>query len=169
MKRQLTVFRVLTFILVPFAGLFGLMGLFALIVSLANPAALVSAFLMISFVIYTFTSLSFLTRGIDSGRPLKASLRDWIRVNAYVAAFMGIMSLLNLVSISLMGDAALRDYINKALEGQSNLPPMVNTAFFVTVVKILFGFMAVLSVVLLTHIVLNFRLMKLYRHLFAQP
>ncbi|MBV9986829.1 MAG: hypothetical protein JO301_04070 [Chitinophagaceae bacterium] len=169
MKKQLSVFRVLTFVLVPFAGLFAMMSVFSLLVALANPAALISGFMMVAFVIYTFTSLAFLTRGIDAGRPLKASLRDWIRVNAFVSAFMAGLSILEMVIFALMDDAVLRDYINKSLEGQSNLPPMVNTAFFLTVIKIIVGFMAVLSVILLTHIVLNFRLMKAYRHLFQQP
>lgn len=166
MKKEHSLFRVLTFILVPFGALMGLVGLFALAMALANLSALFSAFILVSFTIYVFTSLTFLTKGIDMGRPMKHSLRDWIRVNAYVSGFMAIMSLVNVASIMFMSDAGLQDFAEKFMQSQSNLPPMLNARFFVTTIKAAAWFMAVLSIVTLVHISLNFRLMKMYRNLF---
>ena len=99
MTKQLTVFRILTFILLPIASLFGVMDLMILPSALANPAILLIVFVLAAFVIYTFTSLRFLTKGIDIGRPCKPSLRDWIRVNAFASSFMGIMFLMNALSV----------------------------------------------------------------------
>lgn len=166
MKKEQSLFRVLTFILVPFGALMGLVGLFALAMALANISALFSAFIMIAFTIYVFTSLTFLTKGIDMGRPMKHSLRDWIRVNAYVSGFMAIMSLVNVASIMIMSDASLQEFSEKFMQSQSNLPPMLNKSFFVSAIKAAAWFMGILSIILLIHIYLNFRLMKMYRNLF---
>ena len=167
--KQLTIFRILSFILVPIAALFGILDLLVLLNALGNPAMLFIVFVIAAFVIYTFASLKFLVKGIDTGRPCSRSLRDWIRVNAYVAVFMGVMSLLNVVSILFMSETTLREFVTKALEAQANVPPMLNINLFVSIMKIAAGFMAFVSIVLLVHIVLNFRLMKLYNYLFQEP
>jgi len=167
--KQLTIFRILSFILVPIAALFGIMALVTLMTALANPSLLLVAFIFTAFVIYTFTSLSFLVKGIDTGRPLKPGLRDWIRVNAYVAGFMGIMCLMNVVSLLFMSESDLHEFVRKALAAQPNVPPMLNVELFVTVLKIAAWFMGFVSIVLLAHIRINFRLMKLYHHLFQEP
>ncbi len=167
--KQLTIFRILTFILVPIAAMFGFMDLLILVNALANPGFLFVAFIIAAFVIYTFTSLQFLTRGIDTGRPLKRSLRDWIRVNAYASGFMGIMSLVNASTMLFASDDAMRQLVTRALESQANLPPMLNVELFVKIMRAATWFMAFVSVVLLSHIVLNFRMMKKYQHLFVEP
>lgn len=167
--KQLTIFRILSFILVPIAALFGIMTLMTLLTALANPALLLIVFILAAFVIYTFTSLTFLVRGIDTGRPLKPGLRDWIRVNAYVAGFMGFMCLMNVISLAFMHESDLREYVGKAIAAQPNVPPMLNVELFVTVLKIAAWFMGFVSVILLIHIRINFRLMKLYQHLFHEP
>jgi hypothetical protein len=166
--KQLTIFRIFSFILVPIAALFGIMALLMLLTALANPSLLLIVFIMAAFVIYTFTSLSFLTRGIDTGRPLKPGLRDWIRVNAYVAGFMGIMCLMNVVSLLFMSESDLREFVSKAIAAQPNVPPGLNENLFMTVMKIAAWFLGFVSIILLVHIRINFRLMKLYHHLFRE-
>lgn len=167
--KQLTLFRILTFILIPLAALFGVIDFMMVATALANPAMLLPVFVLASFVIYTFTSLQFLTKGIDIGKPCKPSLRDWIRVNAFVSAFMGIMLLLNTLTIFFMNDSMLRQALSQILEKQVNVPPMLNIELFVKMMKLAAWFMLFISILLLGHIFLNFRLMKLYKHLFQEP
>ena len=119
-----------------------------------------------AFVIYTFTSLSFLVKGIDTGRPLKPGLRDWIRVNAYVSTFMGVTFLMNALSIFFTNDVTLRQYLSHFLETQPNVPTILTLDLFLTIMKGMAWFMLILSLALLTHIQLNFRLLKKYRFLF---
>lgn len=167
--KQLTLFRILTFTLLPIAAMFGFMDLLFLMVALANPAMLLIVFILAAFVIYTFTSLHFLTKGIDTGKPCKSSLRDWIRVNAFVSVFMGIMFLMNVLSVFFTNDVTLREYLAKALETQTNVPPMLNIDLFVKVMKWAAWVMLFISIALLTHIFLNFRIMKQYNYLFKEP
>jgi hypothetical protein len=164
--KQLTIFRILTFTLLPIAAMFGFFDLILLVSALANPAFLLVVFILAAFVIYTFSSLKFLTKGIDLNGPCKPSLRDWIRVNAYVSSFMGIMFLLNALSVFFTSDITLRQYLSQFLENQPNIPPMLNIELFMRIMKMVAYFMLFLSAVLLIHIILNFRIMKQYRHLF---
>jgi hypothetical protein len=164
--KELTVFRVLTFVLLPIAVLFGFFDLFVIISSLANPALLLVAFIMAAFVIYTFASLQFLTKGLDTGRPCKHSLRDWIRVNAFVSSFMGIMFLLNSLSVFFYGDIALRKFISDFLAMQPTVPTILTPDLFLKIMKIMAYFMLIVSSVLLVHIRLNFRILKKYSYLF---
>ncbi len=166
---QLTLFRILTFILLPLASIFGVIDFLMLATALANPAMLLPVFILAAFVIYTFASLRFLTKSIDINKPCKPSLRDWIRVNAFVSAFMGIMLLLNTLTIFFMSDIMLRQALTEILEKQVNVPPMLNIELFIKIMKLAAWFMLFVSVILLTHIILNFRLMKLYKHLFQEP
>ena len=167
--KQLTIFRILTFILLPIAAMFGFLDILVIVSALANPALLFVAFVMAAFVIYTFVSLNFLTKGIDTGRPCKPSLRDWIRVNAFASLFMGIMFLLNSVSIFVTSDLILRQYLSQFLETVPNKPAMLNIELFMTIMKAVAYFMFFLSIALLSHILLNFRIMKQYRYLFEAP
>jgi len=163
---QLTIFRILSFVLIPFAALFGLLDILIILSALANPAFLLFAFILAAFVIYTFASLKFLTKGIDISRPCKPSLRDWIRVNAYVSTFMGVTFLMNALSIFFTSDVILRQYLSHFLETQPNVPTILTLDLFLTIMKGMAWFMFVLSLALLTHIQLNFRLLKKYRFLF---
>lgn len=164
--KQLTIFRILTFTLLPIAVMFGFIDVLALFTALANPAIFLIVFIFTSFVIYTVVSLRFLTKSLDTGRPCKPSLRDWIRVNAFVSLFMGIMFLLNALSILFASDITLRQYIAQFRETQPNIPSILTPELFLTIMKGMGYFMFVISVILLAHILLNFRIMKQYASLF---
>lgn len=167
--KQLTIFRILTFILLPIAAMFGFMDLLFLFSALANPALLLVVFIIGAFVIYTFVSLQFLTRGIDTGRACKPGLRDWIRVNAFVSLFMGTMFLFNALSIFFTNDLTLRQFVSQFMQTQPNIPAMLNVELFMTIMKGMAYFMFFLSIILLVHIQLNFKLMKKYAHLLSEP
>lgn len=164
--KQLTVFRILTFILVPLAVLFGVMDLLMLLASLGNPAILLAVFVVTSFVIYTFASLRFLSRVIDTGRPATHSLRDWVRVNAYVASFMAIMMLMNAFTIFFMSDIALREYVQKFLDSQAGNPAHISEGMFISIMKACAWFFLFVGLILISHIRINFRLLRQYAGLF---
>jgi hypothetical protein len=134
---------------------------------MANPALLFIAFIIAAFVIYTFASLKFLTKGIDIATACNPSLRDWIRVNGFVASFLGTMFLLNSMSIFFTSDITLRQYLSQFLETVPNKPAMLNLELFLTIMKGMAYFMFFVSVVLLSHILINFKLMKQYQSLFG--
>lgn len=164
--KPLTLFRILTFILLPIGSLFGILALMMLGSALLNPAMLFPVFMLVSFVIYIFASLRFLTRVIDLTKPAKSSLRDWIRVNAAVSGFLGFMMLLNTLSIFFMSDITLREALGTILDKQPNVPAMLNLDLFIRIMKMAAWFMLFISVLVLTHIFLNLRLLKTYKWLF---
>jgi len=166
--KALTIFRILTFILIPIAALFGVMDFFMLFMALANPSMLFVVFVMAGFVIYSFASLYFLTRGIDINKPCKPSLKDWIKVNGYVAAFMGLTFLTNSIGIFLLSDADLKQFLGRFLESQPTVPPTFTTELFVQAMKMAAYFLLFVGILTLVHIPLNFRLLKKYGYLFNE-
>jgi hypothetical protein len=167
--KQLTIFRILTFILLPIAAVLGLLDVILIFSALANPAFLLVAFISGSFVIYTFVSLQFLTKNLETGRPAKPSVRDWIRVNAFVSLFMGVMFLMNSVSIFAMSDLSLRQFVMQYLEAQPNIPAKLNIEMFVSIMRGASYFLFFFSIILLAHIRINFRQLKKNAHLFGPP
>jgi hypothetical protein len=166
--KQLTIFRILTFILVPIAVLFGVMSLVCIVNSFSSLAFLLIAFIFGAFVIYTFSSLIFLNRGLDKQRVCNPSLRDWIKVNAYVSTFMGVMMLMNTLTIFSTGDITLRQALSQMLETQpANMRPKISLELYLTMIKAIAWFMFFFSLILLTHIQLNFRIIKKNPHLFG--
>lgn len=163
---QFNLFRILTYVLVPISAFFGFMAVLMILPALANPPFLLVVFLCACMVIYVFSTLKFLTRGIERNTPCKPSLRDWIRVNAYVCMVTGFMIFLNSAGILMLGPVALRDFVTQALENQPNIPTGYDTEFFVGMIKIVAGCLLFISIILVIHIFINFRLMKTYRHVF---
>src|SRR3954453_10388601 len=120
MKTMLVVYRILTFILLPIAALMGFIDISLLLMALANPAALLPVFAIACIVIYIFTSLSFLTKGITDGRQCKPSLRDWIRVNAYVSIAFGGLGIIEYITL-LKNKNIAAEVIKQAMQ-QQNIP-----------------------------------------------
>ena len=167
--KQLTIFRILSFILLPIAALFGGIGFFVLLMALANPEMFLLVFLLAGFVIYTFSSLKFLIKAIDTDRPCKPGLRDWIRVNAFVSIFLGVMFLNGALVIFFSGNAQLRKLYDQTLELQPNMPTIMNFNMYLSMMHAAAYFFLFISIILLVHIPLNFRVMKKYRYLFNAP
>lgn len=163
---QLTIYRILTYILVPIAAFFGLMGFLILIPAIGNPPMWFMLFLFASIVIYTIKSLKFLKSGIERNAACKPNLRDWIRVNAFVCMGMGAMFLFNAIGIYMLGPIALREFVERAIESQPNLPEGINPDLFVSVIKGVAGFMLFVSIIILIHVILTFSMLKKFGHLF---
>lgn len=166
--KALTIFRILTFVLLPIAALFGVIDFFMLFSALANPAMLFVVFIMAGFVIYTFASLRFLTKGIDLNKPCKPGLKDWIKVNGYVSIFLGVSFLMNALTVFFSSEASLRQILKQFLETQPNVPAMLTPELFIYMMKIAAYFLLFVSVVVLAHIPINFRLLKQYAYLFEE-
>ena len=85
---NLKLYKILTYILLPIGYLFGLIDVLFFMSALANPATLIFVFVIACLVIYTLTSYKFYKQGILNEQILKAKLKDWIKVNAYVSLFL---------------------------------------------------------------------------------
>lgn len=166
---QLTIFKVISFLLVPVALLFGLMSVLVLIMALsANPALLLMAFAMACFVIYVFASLYFLMFSISNERPCKSSLKDWIKVNAYGSLFISVLFLMNATAVFFINDINLRQIISEMMEQQPEISGKITLDVFIKMFKVIAGFMFTISALTITHILINFKLLKRYDYLFSK-
>jgi hypothetical protein len=165
--KQLTIYRLLTYILLPFASFFAVMDLIMLMSALGNPSLLFAVFLIAAFCIYVFASMLFMTRHIDRNQHAKPSLKDWVKVNAYASLFLGFQFLISAVGIFYMGEHDLRTVVDKFLETQPNMPSNINVTLFVQIMRGAAYFLFFFAFVLLVHITMGLRLLKQYAYLFA--
>lgn len=167
--RSLKIFRILTYIMIPIACLLGLMGFLILIPALLNPSMWLMLFLFASIVIYTFSSFKFLTSGIERNTRCKPSLKDWIKVNAYVSLVMGGMFFINAIGILSLGPEALSDFVTQMIDAQPNLPKGIKPEFIISLLKTVAGCMLLFSIIIIAHVILALGMVKKFGHLFTTP
>ena len=160
-------YRILTYALLPIAALLGLGALMFLMMALANPALFLPVFTTAATVIYIVASLIFLQTAILGNKACKKSLRDWIRVNAFVAIVVAAGSLMQ--GISLLRDPTVvkameEQYSAMAAQSGNDAPLPFDMAVLMRAVA---WFVIGFAVALITHILLGFRLLKQYAGYFA--
>lgn len=155
------IFKILTYLLLPIGFLFGMMGVMMLVIAISNPQILLPLFLMVCFAIYIFTSFRF-TQLISAGQPLSMKLRDWIRVNGYVCIFMSLMFLLNAAAIIFLPEQKLQEMIQPTIDSMGNLAGGVTAEQMVSKLQSFSFFLMAMSSFLLLHLLLNFRLQKIF-------
>lgn len=167
--RSLKIFRILSYIMLPIGALFGLITLITLIPALMNPSMWLMLFLFSSIVIYTFTSFKFLNNGIERNARCKPSLKDWIKVNAYVSLVIGGMFFINAIGILSLGPVALSDLVTQMIESQPNLPKGMRPDLIISLLKTVAGCMLVISIIVIAHVILTLGMLKKFGHLFTIP
>ena len=165
--KKFTLFRILSYTLLPFAIFFGFMNFFFIASAFANPSIFFLAFLIAGFCIYTFSNLIFLTRHIDTGIHAKSSLKDWIKVNAYATLILGFMFLINALGIFFMPEATLRTTISKFLDEVPNLPPQMNVSIFIKILRGVSYFLFFFSILTLVQVFMSLKLLKQFAPLFT--
>jgi hypothetical protein len=164
---MIVLYRILTYILLPFAVFFGLLAIIAFFVALGNPALFLGVFMLVAFSIYSFCSFRFLHQGILTGRPLKTKLRDWIKVNAYVALPFAVLNFMQSFAV-INNPELLSEGVKEMLEMQQRMGvPAQAAAPYNQILMASLYIMLVVAVVLLLHILLSFSLLKKYQHLFV--
>ena len=164
---RLTIYRVISYALLPVGVVLGLATIFALTFALGNLAMLLPVFLTGATVVYIFASFSFLQKGIDRHVVSKHSFKDFIKVNAYVALFFSILGLMQGIMI-LLNPEASKLLIDNMKTMQPDNAQALDVAKLMKVLKAVLYFMIVLSSLLLFHIWSTFKYFKLYPDLFRK-
>jgi hypothetical protein len=164
MKSTITLYRIFSYILIIIGVFIGIGVLISLLVALANPALLLNVFVGAAVVMYSFSSFLFLTNGINRNKQLKPGMKDFIRVNAFVAIVFGIMNIFQAITV-ITNPSVLNEAIKQ-------LPQMPNaqhlpTGMILKVMKAVIWFLLFYAIILLIHIQITFRLLKQYAHLFG--
>ncbi len=115
--------------------------------------------------LYIFTSSYFFFTGVQKAKPCKPSLKEWIKANAIVSIlFAALMFLCSLaIMVALTNPQIFTEAMKQmpANRSQGLTPVQIQEAF-----KIFAAIMLPLSIILVVHIILTFRLLKLYNHVF---
>lgn len=167
----LKIYRILTFILLPFA-LFLIINIAgSLLISLGNPLMLLSNFILACLPIYIFTSSYFLLFGIFKAKNCKSSLKDWIKINSYISIIFSLLMIIGSAAIllALNNQAMQKELIDKiATQQMSGLPNKMPVAQILQLLKTSVSIMLPFSIILLVHIAFTYRNLKLYKHLFDE-
>ncbi|HWB24699.1 MAG TPA: hypothetical protein VG738_04425 [Chitinophagaceae bacterium] len=167
MKPNFVFYRLITFILLPIAGLNAISIIGTIPAALGNPLMLIGVFINFAIIAYTFTSFIFFIRGILSDKPQKASLKDWIKVNAFVTIFYSgfilLAAAIYLSSPQMQKMAA--DNYPKLKEAMG--PQAVDKETFLKFLHWGLIFFGGYSALLLTHVIITLRLLKKYASLFV--
>lgn len=94
------IYSIITYLLLLPASFLGLICMFLLLASLAtfSPQPLLLLFIVGSVVVYSFCVNIFNHKVLVQGKPVKAKLKDWIKVNAFVAGVFAVYSFSGLVT-----------------------------------------------------------------------
>ena len=166
MPKNLKLYIVLSYLLIPISLFFAFLDVALLITALANPGTLIMVFIIACLVIYTFVSFKFLKLGIQREQTQSHKLKDWIKLNAYVSLFLCSLFFINSISILVSTNATLQIFIDEFLQQQSNLPAAFNSAFILNLLRGLAVFLLVVSTIGLLHIRTTLKLVKEYDYLF---
>jgi hypothetical protein len=160
---MLTVYRILSYLLLPVAALFGLATLVGLLLALGNFSVLLSVFACGATTIYIIASFMFLQRVVESKQTVKRSLRDWVRANAFVAVFFSVLMVVQSVVLLAKPELMQAGVQQMAQMQQMPMPPE-------TIMKTMKGTMLAMQaigIVLLVHIGMGFRLLRLHQSQFV--
>lgn len=158
-------YRILSYVLLVVAAIFGIAALFALLIALSNPALLLSVFVIVAVVIYSIASFLFLINGINGNRQLQPKLRDWIKVNAYVALVFVLMNIFQSVAV-LQNPAVLYEAVKQVSDMQQSKSPL-SADFMLRIMKAVVWVLLFYAIILGIHISFTFRYLKQYAHRFG--
>jgi hypothetical protein len=161
---MITVYRILSFILLFFAFFLALGVLMMLGLAFSNPAILFTLFIVSAVVLYSFSSYQFLRKGISGGQSFKKSKKDFIKVNAYVALFFACINFIQSFTV-ILDPKLLSDMLKQVSTIQQQATGMSGDQLFAFIKMVLWIFLFY-ALALGAHIYFTFRFLKQYRGLF---
>lgn len=164
------IYKILTYLLYPFAFLFAINVVSSFFVALSNPVLLIMVFLIACIPLYVFFSSKFFFLGILQAKPCKKSLKDLIIVNAVVSILFSLFILLGCLMVMSVID---NPDVFKEMTAQMTQMQQQAFAKFTPqeIIKILKMFVAIFvpfSLILITHTILTFNLLKRFNHIFTE-
>ena len=167
MNAKLIVYRLITFILLPIAGINAIGVLGILPTAFGSPMVLILVVIYSTIIVYTFASFIFFIKGVQNGKTLKPTLRDLVKINAYITAAVALIILIidAFYFISPVQQKAVYDNLAK-LPSSMN-PNNVSKEELVHTFRSALIFFGAYSAVLLFHIIITLQLIKKHKALFS--
>ena len=99
---------------------------------------------------------------MNAAQEISKSLRDWMRVNAYVCIFMSILFIMNTAVIIYLPHQQLETLLQPSIDIMGNMANGISIERLIHYMKNFSIFMLIMCILLLVHIFLNFRLQRSY-------
>lgn len=167
---MIRLYKILTFLLQPVGFMILMSSASSLLASTMNPQFLLVSAIGICIFLYTFFSFRFSIKAVIGNQPVKAKLKDWIKVNSYVTLIQAIFVLFLVIMVLYFVPADLfkstfRSMYDMLQEqpGQQNFGTFPE---FLKSMRVLFGVMGVVELLLAVHVILTWRMLKGYREYF---
>jgi len=161
---MLTVYRAISYLLLMVACFLTLSILLSLGVALANPPLLLPVFLLCGVVLYSFSSFQFLNKGIRAGQKMKVGRKDFIKVNAFVSLFFGVMIIVQVVTF-IANPELLKEMMNQLATIPEAGMTISKEQMYVVMQSVLW-FLLIYAIALVVHIQFTFRLLKTHASVF---
>lgn len=155
-------YRVLGFIINVFALFIAMALVFIIPASLTVPPLWLPVFMFVAIVLYTWFSQKFQRLVLIQQKPVRASLRDWIRVNGFVTIVSCILNISPIIAL-LRNPAA---YIAAMKAALTQLGPQYEQSFKPESLTSVAIVMVVYLLILLVHVLWTFALIKKNREFF---
>ncbi len=168
---MIKLYKILTFLLQPVAYMLLMMSVSSLVMSGLNPQFLLFGAVGVCIFIYAFLCFRFTAKGIIGNQPLKAKLKDWIKVNSYVTLLQAVFMLFAVVMALYVIPKNTFDTTFKTMyemvqqQGQQDVG---SYEAFTKYMRTMFGVVGIIELVLLVHIFLTWRVLKAYREYFSE-
>jgi len=167
MARKLVFYSFLTFVILPMSAILGVMCIIILWSAFGNPTAMIDVAILATFVLYSFSAFSFLTRGVQNGKPFKASFKDFIKVNGYVALIVSVLVVVTAV-LYFTWPAFKNTAITELMKKQAAQPNGFDAVHLNAMLsKVLYG-LGSYCILVSTHIIISLQLMRQYGNLFVK-
>lgn len=159
-----TVYKILTYLLVPVGLLFALTTVLLFAAAIENPQLLLGLFMIACTAIYIFVSFYLVVAGINQNKEVGASTKKWLIANGLVTGVY--TSIMFFSCITLVGNQENMDNFISMFMDSINKPDTISNEEMLKILKSSITIALALSLILLVHTVLTFRILKMYKHLF---
>ena len=141
-------YRILGLIINSMAMLITISLVFSIRLFVSSPVTLLSAFLMVALILYSWYSSRFYREVLQQQKTVKPGLKDMVRVNGIVTLIFSSLVVLNV--LILLGNPAL---FTESIKGYGVEMPLKNVTGF-------FYAMLIYALILLVHVIWTFRLLR---------
>ncbi len=152
----MVIYRGLSFIVNTFCAFIAISTIFLILFGLSNPTALLQCFLMISVVLYAWLAKRFFVSILVHQQKMTRKQKDWLQVNAIVAAIFSILGIGNSVYIFYSPDS-----INEVIKQM----PLTNASTENVLINVAIVLLA-LCTMLLVHVIWTYILIRKYKEYF---
>lgn len=161
---KLTMYRILSFLLLPVAVIFALCVIFMLGFAIQNLAILLPVLIIACVAVYSFISLRFLIKGIDGKKYLGRRSKYLLKTTGVVSGLFVIMIISQCIILVLHPEAVQQSVTETLTNFKGGL--QFNKNELENYLRVMAYFFIVYGVVLGVHIILSFQHLEMYNYLF---